>query len=143
MGFNPVLEFWIFLSFFVCGAVCGTIFDFFRALRRKFKLSFTWVFITDVLFWILTTAVTAFCVFYLNDGLLRSFVVVSFFIGVILYFFTVSRIVLTAFLKIITIISQFIKLFFKILLTPLKFSYKIILNVFLKFIKKFNSGVQS
>lgn len=143
MGFNPVLEIRIFLSFFISGAVCGMVFDFFRALRRNFSLSFVWVLITDSLFWIITTAISAFCVFYLNDGLLRSFVVVSFFIGVILYFFTVSALVLTAFLKIITIISQIIKLFFKILLTPLKFSYKIILNVFLKIIKKFNSGVQS
>ena len=139
MEFNPVSELWIFFGFFICGSVCGMVFDVFRAFRKNFKLSDAWVIVTDALFWLITTPICAFCVFYLNDGMLRAFVVMSFFIGVILYFLCISRVVFKVFLKIITIISQIIKLFLKILLTPLKFSYKMLLNAK----NKFNSGVQS
>ena len=142
MFINPSKELSIFLSFFICGIFCGIVFDFFRAIRKNIKMNTAFVFITDVLFWILVTLISAFCVFYINDGLLRTFVICAFIIGSVLYFFTFSRIIFFLFCKIIEIICHFINLFLKILLTPLKFSYKIILVWFLKMRNKFNSGVR-
>ena len=142
MRVNPSKELLIFLSFFICGALCAAIFDFFRAIRKNIKMNTAFVLISDVLFWILVTSISAFCVFFINGGLLRTFVICAFIIGVILYFFTFGRIIFPLFCKIIGIICHFIDLFLKILLTPLKFSYKIILVWFLKMKNKFNSGVK-
>lgn len=142
MTVNLSSELLIFFSFFICGAICGIIFDVFRAIRKNIKMNTPFVLISDVLFWILVTYISAFCVFYINDGLLRAFVICAFLIGVFLYFCTLGHLFFPLLCKIIEIICHFINLFFKILLTPFKFSYKIILVWFLKMKNKFNSGVQ-
>ena len=142
MFINPSEELMIFLSFFVCSILSCIVFDFFRALRKNIKMNTFFVLISDILFWIFTAIITAFCLFYVNDGLVRAFVICAFVIGGFLYFFTISRIVFFLFCKIIEIICNFINLFLKILLTPFKFSYKIILVWFLKIRNKFNSGAR-
>ncbi len=140
MDFNPSRELWIFLSFFISGSLCSALFDFFRAFRKNIKMNTFFVFISDILFWILVTFLTAFCVFFLNGGLLRTFVICAFLIGSVLYFFTLGRILFPIICKIMGIICHFIDLFLKILLTPFKFSYKIILVWLSK--TKNNSGVK-
>lgn len=142
MFINPVLELWIFFSFFICGFIFGTIFDFFRAIRRNIKMNTLAVSISDLLFWITVLSLCAFFVFSLNGGLLRAFVISAFFIGVLLYFLLISKVVFWLFYKIIEIICKFLHLFFKILLTPIEFSYKIILVCFFKLKNKFSSGVK-
>lgn len=142
MTIYPSQELWIFFSFFICGILCSVIFDFFRALRRNVKMNTVCVLISDILFWLSSTLITAFCVFFINGGILRTFVICAFIIGGILYFFILSRIIFPVFSKIIEIICHFINLFLKILLTPLRFSYKIILVWFTKIKNKFNSGAK-
>lgn len=142
MIYNPVPELRIFFSFFVCGISCGLIFDAFRAVRRQIKCGSAATAFYDMLFWLTVTVLCAICVFYLNDGLMRTFVIVSFLLGGILYFLALSNVALKFFLKIFAAIIKFIKIFFKILLTPLKFSYKMLLNVFLKLKNKVNLGVK-
>ena len=134
-------ELFAFLSFFICGVCVSMLFDFFRALRKVIKMNNPTVHITDCFFWIGALGISCFCVFFLNDGLLRTFVIISFLLGIVLYFFTLSRLFFMLFLKIIEIICHFINLFFKILLTPLKFSYKIIVVCFSRIKNKFKSGV--
>lgn len=135
-------ELLIFASFFLCGAAAGIVFDFFRALRRFLHKGTFPTLITDILFWIICTALCSYCVFYINNGLLCTFVVIAFFLGIVLYFLSVSHLIFTLFFKIINILSKFLHLFFKILLTPLKFSYKIILVYFLKVKCRFNWGAK-
>ena len=133
-------ELFTFFSFFLCGSILGMLFDFFRALRKAVKMNAPAVHITDFTFWLGAILISTFFMFFINDGLLRTFVVVAFFLGIALYFLTLSRLFFWLFFKIIEIICHFIDLFFKILLTPLKFSYKIIVVCFLKLKNKFKSG---
>lgn len=132
----------IFSSFFICGIILGIIFDFFRALRKFLHKGIFPVAVTDILFWIISLGVSAYCVFYINNGLLCTFVIAGFLLGIVLYFLSVSCMIFNVFFKIIDILSKFLHLFFKILLTPLQFSYKIILVYFFKMKYKFNWGVK-
>lgn len=142
MIFNPVYELRIFFSFFACGISCGLIFDAFRAVRRQFKGGSAATAFYDILFWLAVTVVCVICVFFLNDGLMRAFVIISFLLGGFLYFLTFSSVILKLFLRIFALIIKFIKIFFKILLTPLKFSYKMLLSVFFKLKNKVKLGVK-
>lgn len=131
-----------FLIFSLCGVILGIIFDFFRALRRFLHKGTFSVAVTDIIFWITSIGICSYCVFYIHNGLLCTFVIAGFLLGVILYFLSVSCLIFNIFFKIIDIISKFLHLFLKILLTPLRFSYKIILICFLKMKYKFNWGVK-
>lgn len=137
MGINLTREVYVFLSYVLCGVLCGMVFDIFRALRRTVRMNVAQVFITDVFFWVIITGLCVFCVFGINGGLLRSFVICGFILGCFLYFLTLGKLFLNLFSKIMTIIVNFIKIFFKILLTPLTFSYKIILV----YSKKINGSI--
>ena len=132
----------IFSSFFICGIILGIIFDFFRAMRRFLHKGVFPVAVTDISFWTVSTCIFAYCVFYINDGLLCTFVIAGFLLGIVLYFLSVSCLIFNMFFKIIDILSKFLNLFFKILLTPLYFSYKIILVYFFKMKYKFNWGAK-
>ncbi len=134
------VELFTFFIFFLCGIILGILFDFFRGLRKAINMNTAAVHITDFTFWLGAILIASFFVFFINGGLLRTFVFIAFFLGVVLYFFTLSRLFFWLFFKIIEIICHFLDLFFKILLTPLKFSYKIIVVCFLKMKNKFKSG---
>lgn len=118
-----------FLYAVLCGGACGICFDFFRAVRKKVKAGAAVTGVTDMLFWICTSVVVGYFSFYVNQGMVRAFVLCGLILGVVLYFLLISKAVFWLFLKIIEIICKIINLFFKILLTPLQFSYKIIVGI--------------
>ncbi len=118
-----------FLYAVICGMICGICFDFFRALRKELKAGAAVTGVTDAMFWICTSVVVGYFSFYVNHGMLRAFVLCGLILGAVLYFLLISRAVFWLFLKIIEIICKIINLFFKILLTPFQFSYKIIVGI--------------
>ncbi len=113
------------ISFFMSvlsGIICGIVYDVFRVLRwlpagKRLVSLFDFVFLTISAF-----VVTA--VFYIyNECSLRLYMIVGVIIGSVLYFMILSRLIIAVLKKIIEII----KFFFKILLTPIVFLYKILL----------------
>ena len=137
MGIDLAREVYIFLSYVLSGMLSGMIFDIARAVRSVVKMNTLAVGITDACFWVVVTGICTFCVFGINDGFLRSFVIMGFFLGCFIYFFMLGKLFFWIFLKIITIIVNFVRLFFKILLTPFAFSYKIIIL----YVKKINGSI--
>lgn len=115
-----------FLYAVICGGMCGICFDFFRAFRIGVKTGAFVSAIADSLFWICVSAVCGYFSFYISHGLLRAFLICGIGIGVLLYFLLISRVIFWLFLKIIEILYKILNLFLKILLTPWRFSYKII-----------------
>lgn len=135
-------EIHIFLSVLLCGFFSSVIFDFFRAVRTFFKFPVIITGILDILFWMVVTALCALCLFAVSDLELRAYQVLAIALGGILYFLTISKWLLWLFEKIICILCKIIKLFFKIVLTPVQFLYKILIVPFLSLYRKRGKAVK-
>mgnify|MGYP004510347261 FL=1 len=120
---------YLFLVFSLTGVIIGVLFDFFRILRRSIKTSNLITYIEDILFWILTGMLILYSIWFFNNGEIRIFIFLGIIIGILLYIFTLSNIIVRIFS---TIFSYIIR----VLTIPFKTIYTIISKIFIKFAKK-------
>ncbi len=120
---------YLFLVFSLTGVVIGVLFDFFRILRRSIKTSNTITYIEDILFWILTGILILYSIWFFNNGEIRIFIFLGIIVGILLYIFTLSNIIVKIFS---TIFSYIIR----ILIIAFKTMYSLISKIFIKFTKK-------
>ena len=118
----------IFIWSVLCGIIIMVIYDFFSVPRRNHFSIFTCN-VFDASFVIIATGIMFFVIFSVANGCVRAFEFIGAFLGGILYRLTLGKIVPTVFCKIIMIILLFFSNFFKFLLTPIKFMYKIIYSI--------------
>ena len=83
----------------------------------------------DILFWILTGILILYSIWFFNNGEIRIFIFLGIIVGILLYIFTLSNIIVKIFS---TIFSYIIR----ILIIPFKTTYSIISKIFIKFTKK-------
>lgn len=83
-------QFSIFFTTVITGIVLGFLFDFYRVLRGTFRVQgfVTWV--TDLLYWLVATAVVFIALVLSNWGELRFYVFLGIVGGVILYYRLIS-----------------------------------------------------
>lgn len=108
----------------ISGVLCSMIFDFFRAMRAGAAAESALVGLTDIIFWIFSCAACFACIYY-TGGELRFYIFAAIIIGSFLYFLTLSRLVSGIFVNFFKII----RFILKILLTPVRFLYKILIRV--------------
>lgn len=120
----------------LCGATVTMVFDVFRAMRAAGKENAAATVLEDILFWIISLCIVAKCLWVFNSGELRFFEVVGFIIGAILYILLLQKIFFNIFTVIFVNIFKFLHLICQILLTPLRFLYKILLVPLYVVIKK-------
>ena len=113
-------EVWILQMMCAAGAGAGLLFDLLRAVRRFFRTNAAAA-VTDVLYWVLCAGLVWYAVMALNSGEIRAYELFGLIWGAALYFLLLSRYVLRIFIGIF-------QLFLKILLTPARFLYKIIVR---------------
>lgn len=109
----------VFIFFFIIGIIIGMIFDIFKVLRKAFKTSDKITFFEDLLFIVIATYLFVLGIIKLNGGEVRFFIFLGTFIGIIIYFLTISNIY-------VIIFYAFVKLCKKILNIPIscfKFIY--------------------
>ena len=126
-------ELYVFFISFISGIICSAIFDFFRISRKRYKQKTFLINISDVLFWIISCIICYGCIFFTNNGKIRLYEFIAIAIGGFIYFLLLNRffnVVFVNFFKIIEIIL-------KILLTPTRFLYKIIVYIKKLLIMKF------
>ncbi len=111
----------VFLIMIVCGAALSALFDLFRAARMAAKQGTVAVNVSDTVFWIVAAFALTACVWNFNGGIFRFYEVVGVILGCVFYF-----LILKLFLLIIKNILKFAGLILKILLTPWRFLYKIL-----------------
>ena len=111
----------------LCGAFSAMLFDVFRAMRAAGKNGAFMTAAEDICF----CAVTAFavwkCLWIFGSGELRLFEILGFAIGAILYILLLQKVILKIFTVIFKNIFKFLHFISQILLTPLRFLYKILL----------------
>ena len=120
---------YLFLVFSLTGVVIGVLFDFFRILRLSFKTRDFVTYIEDIIFWIITGIIVLYSIFIFNNGEIRFFMFLGIALGILLYIFTLSNIIVKIFS---TIFSYIIR----ILIIPFKTMYSLISKIFIKFTKK-------
>ena len=118
----------LFLIFAIDGIILGVLFDFFRILRKSFSTGNILTAIEDVLFWILAGGVILYPIFMYNNGIIRGYMFLGIFCGVLLYILTFSNF----FIKINVAIINFIKKFVSIILIPIKSIIKVFKKVVLR-----------
>lgn len=137
---------WQVLIFFVSifiGLSIGFFYDLIRVFRRIIKHKNIFVQIEDFLYWFFAAIYSFFIALYKNNGEIRFFFILGIFLGMTLYFCTISII----FIKISSIIINFIKkvfiLTFKAIYIPLKTLVKVLTYPFNGIIKKFKISIKN
>lgn len=106
----------LFLACVKTGIVMGVLYDLIRVLRRIIHHPNWLVQIEDLLYWIACGCFAFIMIFWRNYGQIRGFVFLGILIGAVLYFATISSIM-------INIITQVIK---KVVLIPIQCIIKMI-----------------
>lgn len=120
---------YIFLIFILNGFLIGLLFDIFRILRKSFKTKDIITYCQDILFWLISGGIILYSIFKFNNGEIRGFIFIGIAIGVLIYMLLFSKI----FIKINLCVINFIKkLFYFIIIIPIKFISNIIKKLFFK-----------
>ena len=120
----------LFLLFALDGAIIGILFDFFRILRRSFSTGSILTALEDIIFWISAGIILIYSIFVYNNGIIRGYMFLGAFCGIVLYILTLSNIFIKINVYIINLIKKIINVIIKIFNIPIK----IILNIFKKVI---------
>lgn len=119
----------IFLWSILTGVVVMVLYDFFSVFTNNNGLSLFVLNIFDGIFVVCATTLTLFVFLNVSNGYIRSYEFIGALIGGILYKITLSKLFKVLFLKTFSFIFVLFNFFCKILLTPIKFMYKIIYNI--------------
>jgi len=111
---------WLFLSAVLTGGAIGLFFDAFRVIRKSIPHSKIAVQIEDIIFWVVATGLTFYYMLHRNAGEIRPFVIIGIALGLVLYFATLSRVVLVVFVAIVGYLKKVMIAVIKILLVPIR-----------------------
>lgn len=128
---------YLFLIFSFTGIIIGVLFDFFRILRRTIKTSNIATYIEDILFWVLTGFLILYNIMYFNSGEIRIYMFLAIILGVLIYMFTLSNILIKIFSKILKVIIITLETPIKWVKAILSKLITIIVKFFTKTTKKF------
>lgn len=84
----------IFIIFLILGLCIGSIFDFFRALRKTFKTPDFLTIIEDIIFMAIVGILIVNTLIITNHGQLRFYIILAVLFGTFFYFLTISKIVM-------------------------------------------------
>jgi len=101
----------VFLAAVVTGFACGFVFDLFRVFRKAIRHGTILTQIEDAIFWVLAAFIVFYVMFTLNEGEVRAFSVLGAFLGMVLYFSTISRVIMKVSSKIIEMIKKVLRKF--------------------------------
>jgi len=126
----------VFLMAVVTGFACGFVFDLFRIFRKAIRHGTVLTQIEDVIFWVLAALIVFYAMFTMNDGEVRMFSILGAFLGMVLYFSTISLVIIKVSSKIIEMIKKVLRKFGKSVIMRLRkckeFFAPIVKNKFVK-----------
>lgn len=125
MIFSPEEELMIFLSSILTGVILPVFYDILSICTKRQSCHIFVYHILDAIAVAVTCAVLFCMTLSVSRGIIRLFEFSGLLIGAFLYKLLLSKFFCVVFGKITDIFCTFFKLFFKILLTPIEFMYKI------------------
>ena len=109
----------IFILFFVAGICIGLIYDIFRVLRKNFHTSDLITQIEDVIFLVFSGFLVLNSILKFNNGEVRFYLFMAIFLGILLYFLTISK----PYVIIINVIVKFCKNILVFIIKLIKIPY--------------------
>lgn len=88
-----VEQVYIFLLSIITGVILGVLFDLFRAFRFK-GIRDIWVYVQDVIFWLVTAVIIIASAFLINEGQLRGYMLIGYLLGAGFYMLLFSKFIL-------------------------------------------------
>lgn len=116
--------------FIFSGAILSMNFDIFRILRRSFKTSDFITNLQDIIFGITSGILIIASIYWFNNGQIRIYVFIGFFIGTILYMLFISKYFIAISIYIIDLIKKLLKIMTKPFIFIYKFLKKLIIKPF-------------
>ena len=107
---------WLFLFTVITGFVIGFVYDIFRILRKTIPHNHFMVQLEDILYWICVSLLMFYFMLHRNYGEIRLFSIAGAALGGVLYFLTLSLIIMKTSVAVI----EFIKRILTFLLGPVK-----------------------
>lgn len=112
------------------GAVLGIGYDIIEVLTREFRLRRWTTAFMDVGYWLVATLFVFQVLVYANDGQVRMFVFIGLLVGVIIYFYILSRLVRIAvtggIMFFLHLLRWGIRILYILLVQPLLYAYRLL-----------------
>lgn len=89
-----VEQVYVFLYSILTGAILGLLFDFFRGFRFE-GIKDIWVYLQDIIFWLIAAVIIIISAFLINEGELRIYMLIGYLLGSIFYMLLFSKIILS------------------------------------------------
>jgi spore cortex biosynthesis protein YabQ len=127
------------------GFFIGFVYDLFRILRKTIKHPNIIIQIEDIIYWIFVSLIMFYILLSRNYGEVRAFSIIGAFLGMLIYFLTLSQLFLPITVKVIDFTKKIIVFVIKIVLLPIKFVVKLIMypvNVLKNRCKKFKDQLK-
>lgn len=124
-----------FFIFIFVGIIIGIVFDFFRALRKVRKYRDKYIYLQDILFFVIIGIILSMVLIYNLQNELRVYLFFAIFLGITIYVSTLSIYIVKIFSKIIQISNSIFEFIF-MPLSLYKYIFMTIYDFLLKNTKK-------
>lgn len=131
MNISPAGQAVVFLYSALGGVVGGLLFDIFRALRYRHKVSRAKCAAQDLIFWFAAALLAFFLLYKINNGEPRAFIFLGLGLGAAIYSLTVGSAVLKLFIALGGFARKAFLILIKALLFPVLLFYRLLKRPFL------------
>lgn len=123
------------------GVVLGIGYDIIEVLSREFRLRRFMIALMDVGYWLVATLFVFQVLVYANEGQVRVFIFIGLLVGIVIYFYMLSRLVRLTVTWVIVLflrlIRRVIRILYTLLIQPLLYVYRL-LQIILGFLLAFS-----
>ncbi len=118
----------IFLTTAIIGVVIGFIYDLFRVFRKIVPHNDIFTYLEDAVYWVIVSIIMFYVMLNKNYGEIRFFSIFGAFLGMIIYFYTISRLFMKVSVAVVNFLVKVLKLLFDIIMAPFRLIYKLLYN---------------
>lgn len=104
MSKDIIVELQFFMTSILWGALILLAYDILRIFRRVVKHNYFFIAIEDLLFWVITSVFIFAMIYNENNGIIRGFSIMGMAIGMLIYNFTLSPLVVKLISKLILLL---------------------------------------
>jgi len=120
----------LFLTTVAAGVVMGFVYDLFRIIRKSFPHNSLMVQFEDIIYWAAVSFLMFYFMLHRNYGEIRFFSIVGAALGMIIYFFTFSVLIMKVAGAVIDVVQRVLLAVLRILLWPFKVLLRLLLWIF-------------
>ena len=120
---------WLFLSTVAAGFIIGLAYDIFRILRKTVPHRAWIVQVEDLIYWLAASLLMFHFMMNRNYGEIRFFSILGAALGMVVYFLSISPLVMKVSVAILEFLKKVIVATLRIVLTPVRFIIKFVANI--------------